>query len=86
MYRLTWSLVRALTVELWDGFMVVIQVVIFTMMVLLMTAMLNVVHKDDDDGDDDYYYDDNGDGAHDSFDNDCATQGHGWVKRPLMLM
>ena len=81
MYRLTWSLVRALTVELWDGFMVVIQVVIFTMMVLLMTAMLNVVHKDDDDGDDD-----NGDGAHDSFDNDCATQGHGWVKMPLMLM
>ena len=81
MYRLTWSLVRALTVELWDGFMVVIQVVIFTMMVLLMTAMLNVVHKDDDDGDDD-----NGDGAHNSFDNDCATQGHGWVKRQLMLM
>ena len=81
MYRLTWSLVRALTVELWDGFMVVIQVVIFTMMVMLMTAMLNVVQKDDDDGDDD-----NGDGAHDSFDNDCATQGHGWVKRPLMLM
>ena len=81
MYRLTWSLVRALTVELWDGFMVVIQVVIFTMMVLLMTAMLNVVHKDDDDGDDD-----NGDGAHNSFDNDCATQGHGWVKMPLMLM
>ena len=25
-YRLTWSLVRALTAELWAGFMVVIQV------------------------------------------------------------